>query len=89
MGQRASLCTGWAKWREDQECAYSLIEELLKEPYLSSGTRDERPASSRGTIGGGKPADNVPNDLSRTDHRAIPAAYADEWGRQSPAKEPV
>lgn len=75
--------------RYDQECACSLIEELLKEPYLSSGTRGERPASSRGTTGGGKPADNVPDDPSRMDHRATPATYADEWGKFDPAKEPA
>ncbi|BCL84724.1 hypothetical protein ccbrp13_71890 [Ktedonobacteria bacterium brp13] len=65
------------------------IEELLKEPYLSSGTRGERPASGRATTEGGKPADNVPDDPSRMDHRATPATYADEWGKSNPAKEPV
>ena len=64
-----------------------LIEELLKEPYLSSGMRGERPASSRGTAEGGKPADNVPDGPSRKGHRATPATYADEWGRYDPAKE--
>ncbi|GHO81641.1 hypothetical protein KSD_94120 [Ktedonobacter sp. SOSP1-85] len=57
-----------------------LIEELLKEPYLSSGTRGKRPASSSGTVGGGKPADNVPDGSSQKSHRATPAIYADEWG---------
>jgi hypothetical protein len=51
--------------REAQECACSLIEELLEEPYLSSGTRGERPAFSSGTAGGGKPADNVLDGPSR------------------------
>jgi hypothetical protein len=55
-----------------------LIEELLKEPYLSSGTRGKWPASSSGTAGGGKPTDNVPDGSSRKSHRATPAIYADE-----------
>jgi hypothetical protein len=42
--------------------------------------RGERPASSRGTAGGGKPADNVSGGPSRKGHRATPATYADEWG---------
>jgi hypothetical protein len=56
---------------------------------MSSGTRGERSASSRGTIGGGKPADNVLDGLSRTDHRATPVTYADEWGKYDSAKEPA
>jgi len=60
-----------------------------KGPYLSSGTRGERPASSRGTAGGGKPADNVPDGPSQKGHRATPVIYADEWGRYDPAKEPA
>ncbi len=63
-----------------------LSRSCSKEPYLSSGTRDKRPASSCGTIGGGKPADNVPNEPSRTDHRAIPATYADEWENLIPRR---
>ena len=63
-----------------------LIEELLKEPYLSSGMRGERPASSRGTAGGGKPADNVPDGPSRKGHRATPATYTDEWGNLTPRR---
>ena len=59
-------------------CACSLIEELLIEPYLNSGTRGKRPASSSGTVGGGKPADNVPDGSSQKGHRATPATYADE-----------
>jgi hypothetical protein len=35
------------------------------EPYLNSGTRGKRPASSSGTVGGGKPADNVPDGSSQ------------------------
>jgi len=66
-----------------------LIEELLKKPYLSSGTRGKRPAFSSGTAEGGKPADNVPDGPSRKGHRATPATHVDEWGRQSPAKEPA
>src|SRR5260370_1317996 len=56
------------------------IEELLKEPYLSSGMRGKRPASSRGTARGGKPADNVSDGSSRKGHPATHAIYADEWG---------
>jgi hypothetical protein len=66
-----------------------LIEELLEEPYLCSGTRGKRPASNSGTVGGGKPADNVPDGSSRKGHRATPATYADEWGKSGPAKEPA
>ena len=55
-----------------------LIEGLLQEPYLSSGTRGKRPTSSSGTVGGGKPADNVPDGSSQKGHRATPATYADE-----------
>ncbi len=47
---------------------------------MNSGTRGKRPASSSGTVGGGKPADNVPDGSSRKGHRATPATYADEWG---------
>ncbi|GHO61617.1 hypothetical protein KSC_005090 [Ktedonobacter sp. SOSP1-52] len=36
--------------------------------------------SSSGTVGGGKPADNVPDGSSQKSHRATPAIYADEWG---------
>ncbi len=42
--------------------------------------RGERPASSRGTARGGKPADNVSDGSSRKGHPATPAIYADEWG---------
>ena len=55
-----------------------LIEELLKEPYLSSGTRGKRPAFSSGTAEGGKPADNVPDGSSQKSHWTTPAIYADE-----------
>jgi hypothetical protein len=51
--------------------------------------RGKRPAPSRGTIGGGKPADNVRDDPSRMDYQATPATYADEWGKFNPAKEPA
>ena len=55
-----------------------LVEELLEEPYLSSGTRGKRPAFSSGTAEGGKPADNVPDGSSQRSHRATPVTYADE-----------
>jgi hypothetical protein len=51
--------------------------------------RGKRPAPSRGTIGGGKPADNVRDDPSRMDHQATPATKASEWGKFNPAKEPA
>ena len=35
-------------------------------PHLSNGVRGERPALDRGTIQGGKPADNVPTFVADT-----------------------
>ena len=66
-----------------------LSRSCSKEPYLSSGTRGKRPAFSGGTAEGGKPADNVSDGSSQRNHWATPATHADEWGQQSPAKEPA
>ncbi len=73
-----------ANSREAQECACSLIEELPKGPYLSSGTRGERPASSRGTAGGGKPADNVSDGPSRKGPSGYPCDRGFRMGQNWP-----
>ena len=49
--------------------------------------RSKRPASSSGTVGGGKQVFNVPDGSSQKGHQAIPATQADERGKNDPAKE--
>jgi hypothetical protein len=52
-----------ALFNEEQDCP--------KGPHLSNGVRGERPALDRGTIQGGKPADNVPTFVAETS-RGLP-----------------
>jgi len=47
-----------ALFNEEQECPEG--------PHLRNGVRGERPALDRGTIRGGKPADNVPKFVAET-----------------------